>query len=178
VVAEEVEVVVSAVVEVEAASVVDEEEEEVASVVDEEVVVVVLLVAIEVLTGHQKVLLVFSRSLHIFSSIPFSPPLLSSPLLSSSFPFFLLPIIPSIELFLLFLFSSNPFTSNISSKEMGTFLHTAESDLVIKSTHADIPKFNSMLYFQDKSEIGKVDEIFGPINEVVRPLYDLFIQCG
>ena len=46
-------------------------------------------------------------------------------------------------------------------------MHTAESDLVIKSSHADIPKFNSMLYFQDKSEIGKIDEIFGPINEVV-----------
>lgn len=46
-------------------------------------------------------------------------------------------------------------------------MHTAESDLVIKSTNADIPKFNSFLYYEDKTEIGKIDEIFGPINEVV-----------
>lgn len=56
---------------------------------------------------------------------------------------------------------------NLIQIEMGTFVHGAESDLVVKSSHADIPKFNSMVYHKDITEIGKIDEIFGPINEVV-----------
>jgi H/ACA ribonucleoprotein complex subunit 1 len=50
---------------------------------------------------------------------------------------------------------------------MGTFSHVCEDELVYKSTHKKIPKFNSRVYYQDKSEIGMMDEIFGPVNEVV-----------
>ena len=43
-----------------------------------------------------------------------------------------------------------------------------------KSTNEKIPKFNSPMYFENKTEIGKIDEIFGPINEVVSPF---FLRC-
>ncbi len=51
--------------------------------------------------------------------------------------------------------------------EMGTFLHPCENEMVYKSVNEKVPKFNSMVYTQTKQEIGKIDEIFGPINEVV-----------
>ena len=38
----------------------------------------------------------------------------------------------------------------------------------MKQTLGDkIPKFNSYIYFENKKEVGKIDEIFGPVNEVV-----------
>ncbi len=39
---------------------------------------------------------------------------------------------------------------------------------MIKSTNEKVPYFNAPVYLQNKTQIGKVDEIFGPINEVVR----------
>eukprot|EP01098_Paradermamoeba_levis_P005116 TRINITY_DN2173_c0_g4_i2.p1 TRINITY_DN2173_c0_g4~~TRINITY_DN2173_c0_g4_i2.p1 ORF type:complete len:204 (-),score=52.77 TRINITY_DN2173_c0_g4_i2:15-581(-) len=51
--------------------------------------------------------------------------------------------------------------------EMGQFLHPCENQLVCKSTNTKIPKFNSPIYLENKQEIGKVDEIFGPINDVM-----------
>jgi len=49
--------------------------------------------------------------------------------------------------------------------EMGTFLHPCISEMVYKSTNEKVPKFNSSVFLENKQEIGKVDEIFGPINE-------------
>lgn len=52
-------------------------------------------------------------------------------------------------------------------KEMGTFMHAAEGEMVCASTNAaKVPYFNAPIYLQNKSSIGKVDEILGPINEV------------
>lgn len=34
-----------------------------------------------------------------------------------------------------------------------------------KLTNEKIPYFNAPIYLQNKTQIGKVDEIFGPINE-------------
>ncbi len=39
--------------------------------------------------------------------------------------------------------------------------------MVIKSTNEKVPYFNAPVYLQNKTQIGKVDEIFGPINNVV-----------
>ncbi|KAF2459636.1 Gar1/Naf1 RNA binding region-domain-containing protein [Lineolata rhizophorae] len=50
--------------------------------------------------------------------------------------------------------------------EMGTFLHPCEGELVIKSTNPKVPYFNAPIYLENKTPIGKVDEILGPINEV------------
>jgi H/ACA ribonucleoprotein complex subunit 1 len=51
--------------------------------------------------------------------------------------------------------------------EMGQFFQACENDIVCKSTSDKIPKFVSSIFLENKQEIGKVDEIFGPINEVV-----------
>lgn len=51
--------------------------------------------------------------------------------------------------------------------EISTFLHACEGDAVTKLTNEKIPYFNAPIYLQNKTQIGKVDEIFGPINESV-----------
>jgi H/ACA ribonucleoprotein complex subunit 1 len=55
--------------------------------------------------------------------------------------------------------------------EMGEFLHSCEGEMVCKSTNPKIPYFNAPIYLQNKTQIGKVDEILGPINNVVRLFY-------
>lgn len=53
--------------------------------------------------------------------------------------------------------------------EVSSFLHACEGDAVTKLTNEKkIPYFNAPIYLQNKTQIGKVDEIFGPINESVR----------
>ena len=49
--------------------------------------------------------------------------------------------------------------------EIGEFLHPCESDLVVKCTNESVPYFNAPIYLENKQQIGKIDEIFGPINE-------------
>ncbi|OCB88085.1 tRNA isopentenyltransferase [Sanghuangporus baumii] len=51
--------------------------------------------------------------------------------------------------------------------EMGSFVHAVEDEMLCASSMPDkVPYFNAPIYLQNKSEIGKVDEILGPINEV------------
>lgn len=50
--------------------------------------------------------------------------------------------------------------------EVGVFLHSCEGGLVCRSLIDKIPYFNAPIYLQNKSQIGKVEEILGPINEV------------
>lgn len=49
---------------------------------------------------------------------------------------------------------------------MGTFVHACEGEMVCKSVNPKIPYFNAPIYLQNKAQIGKVDEILGPLNEV------------
>ena len=51
--------------------------------------------------------------------------------------------------------------------EVGTYLHPCENDLVCKSSIARVPYFNAPIYLENKSQVGKIDEIFGPFNEFV-----------
>ena len=50
--------------------------------------------------------------------------------------------------------------------EMGTFMQTCEGDIVCRSINAKIPYFNAPIYLENKTQVGKVDEILGPLNEV------------
>ncbi|CAG8958933.1 hypothetical protein HYALB_00012023 [Hymenoscyphus albidus] len=50
--------------------------------------------------------------------------------------------------------------------EMGTFLHACEGEIVCESVNTKIPYFNAPIYLENKTSIGKVDEILGPINQV------------
>ena len=52
---------------------------------------------------------------------------------------------------------------------MGAFVHAAEGDMVCKSINEKIPYFNAPIYLENKTPIGRVDEILGPINQSVCP---------
>ncbi|KAJ1656541.1 H/ACA snoRNP pseudouridylase subunit [Dispira simplex] len=49
---------------------------------------------------------------------------------------------------------------------MGEFQHPCEGEMVCKSINPKIPYFNAPIYLENKQQIGKVDEILGPMNEV------------
>ncbi|KZZ96252.1 H/ACA ribonucleoprotein complex, subunit Gar1, eukaryote [Ascosphaera apis ARSEF 7405] len=50
--------------------------------------------------------------------------------------------------------------------EMGSFMHACEGELVCESINPKIPYFNAPIYLENKTPIGKVDEVLGPINQV------------
>ncbi len=51
--------------------------------------------------------------------------------------------------------------------EMGSFLHACEGEMVCKSVNAaKIPQFNAFVFLENKTNVGKVDEVLGPINQV------------
>ena len=54
--------------------------------------------------------------------------------------------------------------------EVGSFVHPCEEDLVCKGRIEKVPYFNAPIYLENKSQIGKVNEIFGPMNSYVRAL--------
>lgn len=47
-------------------------------------------------------------------------------------------------------------------------MHSAEGDLVAKLTTNKIPYNNAYIYLENKSNIGKIDEIFGLVNNPVK----------
>ena len=46
-------------------------------------------------------------------------------------------------------------------------MHPCEGELVCKCTNEKVPYFNAPVFLENKSQIGKVDEIFGPMNDFV-----------
>ena len=50
--------------------------------------------------------------------------------------------------------------------EMGTFMHASEGEMVCESINPKIPYFNAPIFLENKTTIGKVDEVLGPINQV------------
>ncbi|KAL2866644.1 H/ACA ribonucleoprotein complex subunit GAR1/NAF1 [Aspergillus lucknowensis] len=50
--------------------------------------------------------------------------------------------------------------------EMGTFMHACEGEMVCESVNPKIPYFNAPIYLENKTPIGKIDEVLGPINQV------------
>ncbi|CAF1780526.1 unnamed protein product [Brassica napus] len=55
--------------------------------------------------------------------------------------------------------------SSLVITKVATFLHACEGDAVTKLCQEKISHFNAPIYLQNKTQIGKIDEIFGPINE-------------
>ena len=49
---------------------------------------------------------------------------------------------------------------------MGSFMQACEGDIVCRSINVKIPYFNAPIYLENKTQVGKVDEILGPLNEV------------
>ncbi|KAH3910723.1 hypothetical protein HBH56_145340 [Parastagonospora nodorum] len=50
--------------------------------------------------------------------------------------------------------------------EMGKFVHDVENEMFCESINTKIPYFNAPVYLENKTPIGKVDEILGPLNQV------------
>lgn len=50
--------------------------------------------------------------------------------------------------------------------EMGKFVHDVENEMFCESINTKIPYFNAPIYTENKTPIGKVDEILGPLNSV------------
>ncbi|KAJ5476574.1 Translation elongation/initiation factor/Ribosomalbeta-barrel [Penicillium sp. IBT 31633x] len=50
--------------------------------------------------------------------------------------------------------------------EMGSVMHSCEGEMVCESINPKIPYFNAPIYLENKTQIGKVDEVLGPINQV------------
>ena len=50
--------------------------------------------------------------------------------------------------------------------EMGAFLHATEGEMVCESINPKVPYFNAPIYNANKTPVGKVDEVLGPINQV------------
>eukprot|EP00736_Rhodelphis_marinus_P010465 Rmarinus@m.12922 len=47
------------------------------------------------------------------------------------------------------------------------FMHPCEDTMVYKTTQPKIPYFNAPIYLENIKQIGKIAEIFGPINQVM-----------
>ncbi|OAA65268.1 H/ACA ribonucleoprotein complex, subunit Gar1, eukaryote [Niveomyces insectorum RCEF 264] len=51
--------------------------------------------------------------------------------------------------------------------EMGAFLHACEGELVCRGVNpAKVPQFNAFVFLENKTQVGKVDEILGPLNQL------------
>lgn len=51
--------------------------------------------------------------------------------------------------------------------ELGQFIHACEGEMVYRCTNEKVPYFNAPVFLENKTAIGKVDEIFGPTNEMM-----------
>lgn len=54
--------------------------------------------------------------------------------------------------------------------EIGLYQHPCESQLVCKATNDMVPYFNAGVFLENKKQIGKVDEILGPMKQYVRKI--------
>ncbi|KAI0157066.1 Gar1/Naf1 RNA binding region-domain-containing protein [Hypoxylon sp. FL1284] len=50
--------------------------------------------------------------------------------------------------------------------ELGSFLHACEGEMVCASSNPKVPHFNAQIFLENKTAVGKVDEVLGPINQV------------
>ena len=50
--------------------------------------------------------------------------------------------------------------------EIGTFMHACEGEMVCESTNPKVPQFNAQMFLENKTAVGKIDEVLGPINQV------------
>lgn len=49
----------------------------------------------------------------------------------------------------------------------GKVMHTCEGDLVCKSVLDKVPQFNAFVYLENITQIGKTDEVFGALQNVM-----------
>lgn len=49
---------------------------------------------------------------------------------------------------------------------MGKFIHSCEGEMICESINVKVPQFNAIMYLENKTSVGKIDEVLGPINSV------------
>lgn len=49
---------------------------------------------------------------------------------------------------------------------MGKFIHSCEGEMICESINPKVPQFNAIMYLENKTSVGKIDEVLGPINSV------------
>ena len=59
----------------------------------------------------------------------------------------------------------------LTSAEVGEYMHPCEGDLICKSSSEKVPYFNAPIYLENKSQVGKIDEIFGQVSSHVSCTY-------
>ena len=61
--------------------------------------------------------------------------------------------------------------------ETGVMLHPCEDMIVLKSSNKEtVPFFNAPIFLENKKQVGKVDEIFGPVKDYVIIIYKYFVK--
>lgn len=51
--------------------------------------------------------------------------------------------------------------------ELGRFLHACEGEAICGLTQSKVPYFNAPIFTENKTQVGKIEEIFGPISKVM-----------
>jgi len=53
--------------------------------------------------------------------------------------------------------------------EIGRVIHEVESEMLCRLSHAKgmVPMFNAGIYLENKTKIGKIDEILGPLTQIM-----------
>jgi H/ACA ribonucleoprotein complex subunit 1 len=54
----------------------------------------------------------------------------------------------------------------MTSAELGKFMHACEGEMVCESSNPKVPHFNAQIFLENKTAVGKIDEVLGPINQV------------
>ena len=50
---------------------------------------------------------------------------------------------------------------------VGSYVRPCEGEVVCKLEHRNVPYFNAFIYLENKTQIGKVEDIFGSITDAV-----------
>jgi H/ACA ribonucleoprotein complex subunit 1 len=62
--------------------------------------------------------------------------------------------------------------------EAGAFVHEVEGEMLCKLTNENIPYFNAGIFLENKTRVGKVEEVLGPINQVGYGLGLVWVGLG
>lgn len=63
-------------------------------------------------------------------------------------------------------FQQRDFGPPAEVQPIGKFLHSCEGEMVCESINTKVPQFNAIMYLENKTSVGKIDEVLGPINQV------------
>lgn len=55
----------------------------------------------------------------------------------------------------------------------GYFDYSCQDDLILKAEIEDVPYFNAPIFLENKSQVGKIDEIFGTLRD-----YSVSVKLG